>query len=99
MHITDLAPLLSAMLSIDCICIIRNRLRWNLIPLKSKSLFLKKAYTLSLKRNHRYLQHCFRHDENNVANIGDFVSVKECKPFSKTKTWILEESDSIGGDS
>jgi small subunit ribosomal protein S17 len=39
------------------------------------------------------------HDENNVANIGDFVSVKECKPFSKTKTWILEESDSSGGDS
>ena len=38
-------------------------------------------------------------DENNVANIGDFVSVKECKPFSKTKTWILEESDSSGGDS
>ena len=39
------------------------------------------------------------HDENNVAKIGDFVSVKECKPFSKTKTWILEESDSSGGDS
>ena len=39
------------------------------------------------------------HDENNVANIGDFVSVKECKPFSKTKSWILEKSDSSGGDS
>ena len=39
------------------------------------------------------------HDENNIANIGDFVSVKECKPFSNTKTWILEESDSGGGDS
>ena len=37
--------------------------------------------------------------ENNIANIGDFVSVKECKPFSKTKTWILEESDSGGGNS
>jgi small subunit ribosomal protein S17 len=39
------------------------------------------------------------HDENNIANIGDFVSVKECKPFYKTKTWILEESGSGGGDS
>ena len=29
------------------------------------------------------------HDENNIANIGDTVSVKECRPFSKTKTWIL----------
>ena len=39
------------------------------------------------------------HDENNVANIGDFVSVRECKPFSKTKTWILDESNQVGGDS
>ena len=29
------------------------------------------------------------HDENNSASIGDIVSVKECRPISKTKTWIL----------
>tara|TARA_Y100000741_G_C18214741_1_gene543231 strand:- start:890 stop:1162 length:273 start_codon:yes stop_codon:yes gene_type:complete len=29
------------------------------------------------------------HDEDNVASIGDIVSVKECRPYSKTKTWIL----------
>ena len=29
------------------------------------------------------------HDENNHASIGDIVSVKECRPISKTKTWIL----------
>jgi small subunit ribosomal protein S17 len=29
------------------------------------------------------------HDENNSAAIGDIVSVKECRPLSKTKTWIL----------
>ena len=29
------------------------------------------------------------HDENNSASIGDSVSVKECRPFSKTKTWVL----------
>ena len=29
------------------------------------------------------------HDEENNASIGDVVTVKECKPFSKTKTWIL----------
>jgi small subunit ribosomal protein S17 len=29
------------------------------------------------------------HDEENNALIGDVVTVKECKPFSKTKTWIL----------
>ena len=29
------------------------------------------------------------HDENNLASIGDIVSVKECRPISKTNTWIL----------
>ena len=40
------------------------------------------------------------HDENNTATIGDIVSVKECRPFSKTKTWVLvsEEVPSIMED-
>ena len=29
------------------------------------------------------------HDENNTASIGDIVSVMECRPISKTKTWKL----------
>ena len=29
------------------------------------------------------------HDENNSASIGAIVSVKECRPISKTKTWVL----------
>ena len=29
------------------------------------------------------------HDENNTATVGDIVSVKECRPLSKTKTWAL----------
>jgi small subunit ribosomal protein S17 len=29
------------------------------------------------------------HDENNDASIGDVVSVKECRPISKNKTWVL----------
>ena len=32
------------------------------------------------------------HDETNSASIGDIVSVKECKPISKLKTWILMSS-------
>ena len=31
------------------------------------------------------------HDENNECNEGDFVSINECKPFSKTKSWNLVE--------
>ena len=34
------------------------------------------------------------HDENNSASIGDIVSVKECRPLSKTKTWTLVSGDS-----
>ena len=33
------------------------------------------------------------HDENNSASIGDIVSVKECGPISKTKTWVLVSDD------
>ena len=31
------------------------------------------------------------HDENNECNAGDVVSIKECRPISKTKTWRLVE--------
>ena len=34
------------------------------------------------------------HDENNSASIGDIVSVKECRPISKTETWILVSDQS-----
>ena len=29
------------------------------------------------------------HDEENMAKIGDVVTVEECKPYSKSKTWKL----------
>lgn len=29
------------------------------------------------------------HDEHNVSNIGDIVEINECRPISKTKSWIL----------
>ena len=33
------------------------------------------------------------HDEKNSASIGDIVLVKECRPISKTKTWVLVSDD------
>ncbi|KAA8821341.1 30S ribosomal protein S17 [Bifidobacterium vespertilionis] len=30
------------------------------------------------------------HDEQNAAHIGDFVSIMETRPLSKTKRWRLE---------
>ena len=35
------------------------------------------------------------HDENNLASIGDIVSVKECRPISKKKTWVLVSNEEV----
>ena len=29
------------------------------------------------------------HDEDNVCNQGDLVTIRECRPLSKNKTWAL----------
>ena len=29
------------------------------------------------------------HDEKEVSNEGDIVLIQECKPISKTKSWLL----------
>ncbi|MCP3428467.1 30S ribosomal protein S17 [Opacimonas viscosa] len=29
------------------------------------------------------------HDEANVCNEGDVVTIRECRPLSKSKTWML----------
>ena len=29
------------------------------------------------------------HDENNDCKIGDIVTIRECRPISKTKSWTL----------
>ena len=33
------------------------------------------------------------HDENNECNEGDTVTIVECRPLSKTKTWMLKSID------
>ena len=33
------------------------------------------------------------HDEENTCRIGDTVTVIECRPLSKTKTWMLQSVD------
>ena len=36
------------------------------------------------------------HDEGNTAKIGDVVTVQECKPYSKSKTWkLLSEGQTV----
>tara|TARA_B100001057_G_C22669329_1_gene879193 strand:+ start:746 stop:985 length:240 start_codon:yes stop_codon:yes gene_type:complete len=31
------------------------------------------------------------HDENNKCTVGDIIKIKQCRPVSKTKTWVLSE--------
>ena len=33
------------------------------------------------------------HDEKNAANAGDLVTIAECRPVSKDKTWTLVNID------
>ena len=31
------------------------------------------------------------HDENNKCVVGEIIKIKQCRPVSKTKTWVLVE--------
>lgn len=31
------------------------------------------------------------HDENNECSVGDFISMREVRPLSKTKRWNLDK--------
>ena len=33
------------------------------------------------------------HDERNEARVGDLVTIEECRPISKTKSWRLRSVD------
>ena len=38
------------------------------------------------------------HDEKNECNAGDTVTVVECRPLSKTKSWRLHSIDERAGE-
>lgn len=44
----------------------------------------------------------YAHDNENVCQVGDMVIIKQCRPLSKTKSWVLvsvlekNEQDVIG---
>ncbi len=42
----------------------------------------------------KYVRHSTKmhaHDENNDCHIGDMVSIEQCRPIAKTKSWRLHE--------
>ena len=55
------------------------------IVVKSERKVRHPIYGKYIRRSTKY----HVHDENNECKIGDTVMIKECRPFSKTKSWML----------
>ena len=52
------------------------------------------VYKKIIKRSKRYRAH----DEANACKAGDIVSIRECRPISKTKTWeVVAEAAAASG--
>lgn len=55
----------------------------------------RKVVVNSLKKHRKYGKYVRRrtvlhvHDENNESRKGDRVEIAECRPISKTKSWML----------
>ena len=43
------------------------------------------------KKRYRVTNKFYAHDENNSCDINDLVIIKETRPLSKSKRWVLEE--------
>lgn len=44
-------------------------------------------YKKIIKKTKKYIAH----DEKNQYKIGDVVTIQECRPISKRKTWVVIE--------
>ena len=42
-------------------------------------------YKKTIRRSKRY----HAHDEDNATQVGDVVRIRECRPLSRTKRWIV----------
>ena len=46
-------------------------------------------YKKFIRRSKKFMAH----DENNACRAGDRVSIQECRPYSKRKTWQVLAGD------
>lgn len=49
-------------------------------------------YGKIIRRSAKYAAH----DEGNQWNVGDLVSIEECRPISKSKKWRVVDGKSMG---
>ena len=71
-----------------------------IITAKVLKTAMNKSAVVSVERlvkhpvNGKYIKRSTKyhvHDENNNCVVGDKIKIKQCRPISKTKTWILAE--------
>ena len=55
------------------------------IVVKVERQFSHPLYKRTVKKSKKFMAH----DEGNIAKIGDYVRIRECRPLSKRKTWEL----------
>ncbi len=58
------------------------------VTVKVERRIMHPLYKKFIRRSKKYAAH----DENNACKVGDTVSIRECRPISKRKTWeVLTE--------
>lgn len=57
------------------------------IVVKVERQFIHPLYKKTVRRHKKFMAH----DENNEAETGDVVQIRECRPMSASKNWILHK--------
>ena len=59
---------------------------------RDKSCKVEIQFTVKHPKYGKYIRRrsqIHAHDEKNAAKLGDRVEIAECRPISKTKSWVL----------
>jgi|TARA_B110000503_G_scaffold88455_1_gene134088 small subunit ribosomal protein S17 len=55
------------------------------VSVKVERTFRHPLYKKTVRKSTNYAAH----DENSKCKVGDKVKIEECRPMSKTKSWIV----------
>ncbi len=72
--------------------VISNKMKDSIVVLLERQMKHPK-YGKFIKRSTKV----HAHDVGNRSQIGDFVTIKECRPISKTKSWVLVKVEETVG--
>ncbi|MEE8259663.1 MAG: 30S ribosomal protein S17 [Nitrospinaceae bacterium] len=66
--------------------VVSNKMDKTVVVLVERK-FIHRTFKKVVKRTKKF--RC--HDEKNQCSVGDFISMREVRPLSKTKRWNLEK--------